>query len=104
MASQPTVKSRIPTFTSIEEEATFWDTHSTTEFEDEWEPAALEFARPLGHGVAVTFDVKTLDRIAALARARGVPAPELMRQWIVAALDVAESHPSDPDPTSSDAM
>lgn len=30
-------KSRIPEFKTIEEEAEFWDTHSTTEFEDEFE-------------------------------------------------------------------
>jgi hypothetical protein len=34
----PTKKSRIPSFKTIEEEAEFWDTHSTEEFEDEWEP------------------------------------------------------------------
>jgi hypothetical protein len=30
-------KSRIPTFSTIEEEAEFWDTHDITEFEDELE-------------------------------------------------------------------
>lgn len=27
----------IPSFRSIEEEAEFWDTHDTVDFEDEWE-------------------------------------------------------------------
>ncbi len=31
-------KSRIPTFKSIEEEAAFWDTHSSEEFADELTP------------------------------------------------------------------
>lgn len=30
-------KSRIPTFETIEAEGEFWETHSTTEFEDEFE-------------------------------------------------------------------
>lgn len=33
-----TSKSRIPTFTTIEEEAAFWDTHSSEEFADELTP------------------------------------------------------------------
>ena len=32
-------ESRIPTFTTVQEAADFWDTHSTTEFEDEFEEA-----------------------------------------------------------------
>jgi hypothetical protein len=35
--SNKTSKSRIPEFKSIEEEAEFWDTHSTADFEDEFE-------------------------------------------------------------------
>lgn len=31
-------KSRIPTFKTIEEEAAFWDTHSSEEFADELTP------------------------------------------------------------------
>ena len=38
------VRSRIPDFASLEEEAEFWDTHDSTEFEDEWEPVDLEVA------------------------------------------------------------
>lgn len=97
MTRQPTVQSRIPEFSSIEEEATFWDTHDSTEFEDEWEPAELEFATPLRHSMSVSFDAATLGRITSLARARDMPTSELMRQWIEAALDLAESRPSGSD-------
>jgi hypothetical protein len=38
---------RIPKFASIEEEAVFWDTHDTTEFEDEFEEVEVVFADPL---------------------------------------------------------
>jgi hypothetical protein len=35
-------KSKIPEFKSIAEEAAFWDTHDTTEFEDEFEDVEVE--------------------------------------------------------------
>ena len=35
--TEKAVTSRIPHFATIEEEAEFWDTHDTTEFEDEFE-------------------------------------------------------------------
>lgn len=34
-ATAKDTKSRIPEFKTIQEEAEFWDVHSTTEFEDE---------------------------------------------------------------------
>lgn len=83
--------SRIPDFRTIEEEAAFWDSHSTTEFEDEWEPAELEVATPLMHSMKVSFDASTLGRIAAVARARGVQTSVLMQNWILAELDRAEA-------------
>jgi hypothetical protein len=40
-------KSRIPTFKSIEEEAAFWDTHSSAEFADELTPLEnVKFVKP----------------------------------------------------------
>ncbi|MGH2561555.1 MAG: hypothetical protein ACRDJH_21015 [Thermomicrobiales bacterium] len=45
---------RIPEFASLKEEAEFWDTPSTTEFEDEWEPVEVEVARPLKHALMVS--------------------------------------------------
>lgn len=42
MSEEQQKKSRIPEFKSLEEAAEFWDTHSTADFEDEFEPAELE--------------------------------------------------------------
>ena len=36
-------KSKIPKFKSIEEEASFWDTHSFVDFEDEMEDVEIVF-------------------------------------------------------------
>jgi hypothetical protein len=39
-------KSQIPEFKTIAEEAAFWDTHDTTDFEDEFEEIEVEFKGP----------------------------------------------------------
>jgi hypothetical protein len=36
--------SRVPVFKTVQEATESWDTHSTAEFEDEWEPTDLQFA------------------------------------------------------------
>ena len=36
-------QSRIPTFKSYQDEATFWDTHSVTEFVDELKPVQIVY-------------------------------------------------------------
>ena len=43
VSNDKNAKSRIPHFNSIEEEAEFWDTHDSTEFEDEWEEVTEDF-------------------------------------------------------------
>ncbi|GEM_PF-4844755 len=40
-------ESAIPEFKSIQEEAVFWDTHDTSEFEDEFEPVDLQVSPEL---------------------------------------------------------
>ncbi len=45
--SRSPADSKIPILKTIEEEAEFWDSHDTTEFEDEFEPIDVVFARPL---------------------------------------------------------
>lgn len=37
----------IPDFSSIEEEAAFWDTHDTTDFEEEFHPVTVHFDKQL---------------------------------------------------------
>ncbi len=39
--------SRIPDFSSLEEEAVFWDTHDTTDFEEEFHPITINFDKTL---------------------------------------------------------
>ena len=75
-------KSRIPRFRSLEAEAEFWDTHDSTEFEDEFKEVELKFAKPLRHFIEVELPGETLDALFATALAKGIPFTELVRQWI----------------------
>jgi hypothetical protein len=80
------VRSRIPDFATLEEEAEFWDTHDSAEFEDEWEPVEFEVARPLMHQFSVRLEGPVFHRLVAIAKRRGVPtstlAAELIREAI----------------------
>lgn len=76
-------KSRIPKFKSYEEEANWWDTHDTTEFEDEFKPVKLEFVKPLEHILGVRMDGKTLTKLTKLGSDIGVGPSTLVRIWIM---------------------
>lgn len=83
MKSQ-TQQSRIPAFASIQEAAEFWDTHDSTDFEDEWEPVDVEFAPDLRHRriVEITLDDETAEALFALARQHGVRSADLALPWL----------------------
>ncbi|MBI4493178.1 MAG: hypothetical protein HY690_10350 [Chloroflexi bacterium] len=77
-------RSRIPGFTTYEEEAAFWDNHSLAEFADELKVAKdVKVARPLVHHLSVRLDAKTLVELAALATRLGVGPSTLARMWIM---------------------
>jgi len=80
--------SKIPAFDLIEDAATFWDSHDSTEFEDEWEPVEVEVSPDLRsvRVVEIELDDETADQLYALARQRGVKAAELGRVWLRDAL------------------
>lgn len=86
-------KSRIPVFSSRQEEAEFWDTHSLTEFEDEWEPVEVTVADPLGYiyEISVRLDRAASGRLKALAAKEGVSTTELATTWILREIERAEA-------------
>ena len=81
------VKSRIPTFKTIEEEAEFWDTHSTTEFEDEFEEVKdVQFVVSRGRpkkAITVRVDEETLATLTKEATQKGIGPSTLVRMWIL---------------------
>lgn len=81
---------RIPTFKSIQEEAGFWDTHDTTDFEDEFKPVKVRFAKNLSQGLTIRLDPDILDRVRARAHRRGIGPTTLIRMWVMERLRRAE--------------
>lgn len=73
--------SRLPQTDSIQELANFWDTHDITEFEDELEEVG---APVFDRDADITVHLETDDAKAVreMAKLRGVPDSELIREWV----------------------
>ena len=91
--TQQHTKSRIPHFKTIEEEAEFWDTHSTTEFEDEFEPVEdVKFVVMRGESkrpLTVRLPEDTLRTLTEHAHQLGVGPSTLVRMWVLEHLRAA---------------
>lgn len=75
--------SRIPVFDSLEEEAEFWDTHDSTEFEEEFTPVDWEISEVRSRFfLRAEVDRATLRRVRELARGRGLTSDELVGRWV----------------------
>ena len=76
-----TMKSKIPKFKSIEEEAEFWDTHSFADYWDKFKPVDLvvELSKPKEETLVlrVTKDVK--NKLEEKAKDKGVTISTLAR-------------------------
>lgn len=75
-------KKRIPTFHSIEEEAAFWDSHDTTEYEGEFTSVTVR-PKKLEHVLPVRFDTQTITELQHQASEKGIGATTLVRMWIL---------------------
>ena len=73
----------IPEFATIKEEAAFWDTHSTADYENEFRPVRARFAKRLSSGVTIRLDPETLQQLRALAHERGIGPTTLIRMWVL---------------------
>ena len=78
---------KIPKFKTRDEAAEFWDTHSPLEYGEWKEVQRFEVARPLGHILGVRLDAKTIDRLAAVGRKKGIGASTLARMWLLERLE-----------------
>ncbi len=84
----------IPAFNSYEEEAAFWDTHSTTDFTNETEAVKVSATRGLSASVQVRFDPDTDHELEALARERGMKKSTLIRIWVLERLRQDRNRPA----------
>ena len=78
-------KSRIPTFKTIEEEAPFWDTHSSEEFADELTPVEnVKFVKDRAKkALTVRFDEDIFEELTKEAREKGIGPSTLARMVIL---------------------
>jgi hypothetical protein len=89
--------SRIPKFNSYKEEAEFWDTHDSAEFEDEWEEVELEVSPDLRHVLRVDIDRAQFRRLSAYATAHNTTMTSLARSWVLERLDQVAPEEADAD-------
>lgn len=83
-------KSRIPEFSSLEEEAAFWDSHDTTEFEDEFEEVEAIFDDSLlRRGIFVSLEEPFLSQLEQMAAKSGSKPALLARRWLMERLQQA---------------
>jgi len=83
---------KIPDFKTAEEEAKFWETHSVSDYWDEFEPVKEELDPKLRAKIKARANLKRVtlrlsqEQITAakrIAAEKGIPYQTLMRMWIV---------------------
>jgi len=70
---------KIPMFKTIQEEAEFWDTHDTTDFEDEFKPVKVSYKPKMEQGITVRFPIDDLQKLRAIANRKRVGVTTLIR-------------------------
>ncbi len=77
--------SKLPQFTSEQEELEFWDTHSIADYLGELTPVDATFidARPRKTQISLRLDRETISRLKTLARKRGIGYQTMIRMWVV---------------------
>ena len=78
-------KSSIPTFQTVEEEAAFWDSHSSEEFTDELLPVEnVKFVKAGSKkALTVRFDEDTFEELSREAQEKGIGPSTLARMVIL---------------------
>lgn len=74
--------SKIPEFKNREEEAKFFETHSISDYLDEFKPVEARFAKNLSEGLHIRLDPDTLVRLRHEAQEKGIGPTTLVRMWI----------------------
>jgi predicted DNA binding CopG/RHH family protein len=90
--TSPKPKKRIPEFASLEEEAAFWDTHSTADYEAECTPVRVRFGKRLSSGVTIRLDPDTLQQLRTMAQEKGIGPTTLIRMWVLERLRDTVAH------------
>src|SRR5258708_14986635 len=76
-------KCQIRAFTSMQEEAAFWDTHDTADFEQAFKPVKVKFAPRLSEVLPIRLERTTLVEVQRRAREKGIGTTTLIRMWVL---------------------
>lgn len=76
-------KSRIPEFSSYEEEAKWWETHNIADYQDEFKTVKARFAKNLSEGLHIRLDPDALAELRNEAKEKGIGPTTLARMWIL---------------------
>ena len=85
MASELRTDSRLPVFANADEEAAYWEEHSTAPHWDGMEPSPIvvEAQRRPTKMISLRLPENYLSAVKRAADQKGIPYQSLMRMWLV---------------------
>jgi hypothetical protein len=75
--------SRIPEFSSREEEAEWFDSHDMADYQDEFKTVKARFAKNLSQPLSIRFEPQVLAEIRSQAKEKGIGPTTLVRMWVM---------------------
>ena len=69
-------------FSTLKEAGEFWDTHSTADYEDTFEPVEFEIELPKRQGKRITLATDLADKLSKIAKQQGVSTETLANLWL----------------------
>ena len=85
---------KLPDFKTEEEELTFWEKHSISNYWEDLKEAADTFKRPKLTPVTIKFDPLTLKKIKMLAKKRGISYNAYIRYLLAKSIEGEMIHKS----------
>ena len=85
------VTKKVPKFSSVEEEAKFWDTRSPLDFPGEFKPVPIKVGKPLSQKrvVSIRLDEEIIEKMEKLAKRKHIGTSTLARMLIAEGLEKA---------------
>ena len=79
--AKPMSRTQLPQTDSIQELASFWDTHDLSDFDDQLEEVAEPVFR---HNtvIAIPLDAEELEAVQEIAESKGIDSTALIHEWI----------------------
>ena len=89
------IKNRVPDFSSLEEEAQWFDTHDIGDYMDEFkvvDPKTIRFALHDSDNIIVPLDAATSKKVKTISSKKGMQPTALVQSWIAEVVDKELKH------------